>query len=299
MLTNWPIFYTRYGRLFDDFQTQSNQGEERLVLEKKISLYSILLNNSSLTPDQINFLNTEIIQNQSDLININAGLTAFNVFGKEARGANQLVLAVDNFLSNLSQDQNNTCYKNHSAQINSLISNSLLVTSHCHPGASLALATGRMISSIGSYIENFKYNKPLREFNTLEMPIALRCVSQILTDQYCNAEATKSLINDRLSNSSIPNRRYEGMFLLSYQLSSLSKWLEEVYAGGQITSQGDLINREKPILQAEFVKKVKRYIETYGMIKRKSFENIDDPKIDQPLLLKLFRDWPILWIPPA
>lgn len=270
---------TRYGSLYDDFQTQNSESENKLVLEKKIALYSTLMSNNSLTTDQVSFLNTEIVQSQSDLVNVKAGLSRFQTFsGREARGANQVVLALDSFLSTLSQDQNNACYKKHGAQISSLISNALLVTAaFAAPGASLALAAGGVVvSSIGSYVENFKYNKTLSQAGDIEMPIALRCVSQVLTDQYCSADATKSLINDRLNGTSKPQSRYEGIALLSYQLTSLSKWLDEVYAGSEITSQGDLINREKPILQAEFLKKVKRYIETFGTIKRKTFENIDN-----------------------
>ncbi len=271
---------TRYGSLYDDFQTKNSDAQNELVLEKKIALYSTLVsNNSSLTSSQLDFLNNEIVQSQSDLVNIKAGLSRFQSFsGREARGANQVVLALDNFLSTLSQDQNNACYKKHGPQISALISNALLVTAaFAAPGASIALAAGGVIvSSVGSYVENFKYNKTLNQAADIEMPIALRCVSQVLTNQYCSADATKALIEDRLNSDSKPQSRYEGIVLLSYQLNSLSTWLEEVYAGSEITSQGDLINREKPILQAEFLKKVKRYVETYGTIKRKAFENIDN-----------------------
>ncbi|MDO9184265.1 MAG: hypothetical protein Q7U04_17760 [Bacteriovorax sp.] len=270
---------TRYGHLYDDFQTQSNSSQDKLILEKKISLYSTLVGNPNLSADQLSYLNTEIIQSQANLVSIKSGLTRFQSYsGREARGADEVVHSLDNFLQNLSQDQNSACYKKHGAQISSLVSNALLITaSFAAPGASLALAAGSVVvSSIGSYVENFKYNKTLTQASDIEMPIALRCISQALTDQYCNADATKSLINDRLNNSSKPQARYEGISLLSYQLSSLSKWLEEVYAGSEITSQGDLINREKPIQQAEFLKKVKRYIETYGTIKTKVFENIDN-----------------------
>ncbi len=269
----------RYGTLYEDFQTQNSASQEKLYLEKKVSLYAELINNPNLAADQLNYLNTQIVQSQSDLVNVKAGLTRFQSFsGKEAKGANQVVLALDSFLSNLSQDQNNACYKKHGPQINSLISNALMLTAaFASPGASLAIATGGVIvSSIGSYIENFKYNYTLNKAADIEMPLAMRCVSQVLTDQYCNADSTKSLIKNRLENHSKPQLRYEGITLLSYQLSALSKWLDEVYAGSEITSQGDLINREKPILQSEFLKKVKRYIETYGTIQRKTFENIEN-----------------------
>ncbi|MGZ3808725.1 MAG: hypothetical protein ACXVCE_11615 [Bacteriovorax sp.] len=270
---------SRYGSLYDDFQTQSSESQNMLVLEKKIALYSTLVGNAGLTSDQLSFLNTEIVKSQSDLVSIKAGLSRFQSFsGREARGANQLVLALDSFLSNLSQDQSSACYKKHGAEISALVSNALLATSaFAAPGASLALASGGVIvSSIGSYVENFKYNKTLDRDGDIEMPIALRCVSQVLTTQYCSADTMKSLINDRLNGQSTPAFRYEGIALLSYQLTALSKWLDEVYAGSEITSQGDLINREKPIQQAEFLKKVKRYIETYGTIKKKFFENIAD-----------------------
>ncbi len=270
---------SRFGSLYGDYRTQNEGVLDKLELERRISLYSIFVTNPLLTPSQVSFIQSQIFSSQTELLNTTAEQIRFSSFsGRVARGANQVVLGLNSFLSTLAQDQNNTCYKNHGAQISSLISNALLVTSaFAAPGASLALATGGVVvSSINNYLENFKYNRTLIDAQDIEMPIALRCVSQVLTDHYCSADSTKSLINDRLQTPSKPQSRYEGITLLSYQLSSLSKWLDEVYAGSEITSQGDLVNREKPILQSEFLKKVKRYTETFGTIRRTTFGNIEN-----------------------
>lgn len=280
---------SRFGSLYGDFQTQNTASLNELALEKTVALYAELISNPAFvfTPSQLSFLQSQMVSAQSSLVSAQAGLVRFQTFsGREARSANQVVLALNGFLSNLSQDQANTCYKNHGAQISSLISNALLVASaFAAPGASLALGAGGVIvSSINNYLENFKYNVPLRETNDIEMPIALRCVSQVLTDHYCSADATKSLINDRLNTPSKPQSRYEGITLLSYQLTSLSKWLKEVYTGSEITSQGDLVNREKPIMQYDFLRKVKRYTDTFGTMRRPTFDSIDN-KTDRSIAI--------------
>jgi hypothetical protein len=52
--------------------------------------------------------------------------------------------------------------------------------------------------------------------------------------------------------------------------------LEEVYSGSAITSEGDLVNREKSEIQSEFLRKAATYLETFGTIKRKFFLTLDN-----------------------
>ncbi|MBY0413225.1 MAG: hypothetical protein K2Q18_03625, partial [Bdellovibrionales bacterium] len=278
---NFSNIVGRYTSLYENFETESSRAQEKIQLEKKIALYSTMLTDPTFDSTQVSFIQSEIIQAQADLVNVEAGLARFQDFsGKEARVANQLVMAVDGFVSDMQTSQGNACYKKNAAQISSLMSNALLVTAaFATGGTSLALAGGAvLVKSVGRYVGDFKYNQSLENVNDIEMPTALRCVSQALTDQYCSASETQSLIQDRIDSTNTEKTSYDGINLLSYQLSPLSKWLEEVYAGSEITSQGDLVNREKPILQSEFLKKVRRYLETYGTIKRKSFLTIEDER---------------------
>lgn len=159
------------------------------------------------------------------------------------------------------------------------MSNALLVTAaFASGGTSLALAGGAVIvKSVGKYVGDFKYNKTLDKLQDIEMPTALRCVSQALTDQYCSTNETQELISDRIDSINADNGAgYEGINLLSYQLSPLASWLEEVYSGSSITSEGDLANREKSEIQSEFLRKTATYLETFGTIKRKFFLTLDN-----------------------
>lgn len=269
----------RYTSLYENFETQSSEAHDKVILEKKIALYTGLLSDSSLGSTQKDYLQTEIVSSQSSLVNINSNLTRFSNFsGKEARVADQLVRSADDFLTELQTSQGNACYQKNSAKISSMMSNALLVTAaFASGGTSLALAGGAVIvKSIGKYVGDLKYNKTLDKLQDVEMPTALRCVSQALTDQYCTTNETQELISDRINSNNSNGVGYEGINLLSYQLAPLSSWLEEVYSGSAITSEGDLANREKSEIQSEFLRKVDTYLETFGSIKKKFFLTLDN-----------------------
>ncbi len=272
---------TRYSMLYEDFETRSSENQNRLSLEKKIADFSLMVSDPNWTPEQLLYLQNEMVIAQSDLVNVNAGLVRFNnLSGREAKGANQLLMSVNSFMENMNHPTNSACFKKHGAQISSLLSNVLLTTAaFAAPGTSLALAAGSVVvSTVGNYVADFKSNRVFDKAYDIEMPTALRCVSQVLTENYCSSEGTKLLIEEKINNESKNLDQFEGINLLTYDVTSLSKWLEEVFSGSQITSQGDLINREKPILQYEFLKKVKRYLETYSTLKRTAFLNIENEK---------------------
>lgn len=269
----------RYTSLYESFETQSSEEQDRVSLEKKIALYTGLLGDSSLGSTQKDYLQTEIVSSQASLVNVNSNLTRFSNFsGKEARVADQMVRAADDFLTELQTTQGNACYQKNTAKISSIMSNALLVTAaFASGGTSLALAGGAVIvKAVGKHVSELKYNKALDKLQDIEMPTALRCVSQALTDQYCATNETQELISDRIDSNNSNGVGYEGINLLSYQLAPLSSWLEEVYSGSAITSEGDLTNREKPESQSAFLEKVGRNLETFGAIKRKFFLTLEN-----------------------
>lgn len=270
---------SRYTSLYENFETQSTAAHDKVILEKKIALYTGLLSDPSMDTTQANYLRTEIVTSQASLVNIDSNLSRFQNFsGKEAKVADQLVRAADDFLTELQTNQGNACYQKNSAKISSIMSNALLVTSaFTSGGTSLALAGGSVVvKSIGKYVGDLKYNNVLNNLQDIEMPTALRCVSQALTDQYCSTNETQELISDRIDSINTSNAGYDGINLLSYQLSPLSKWLEEVYSGSAITSEGDLINREKSEIQSEFLRKTSTYLDTFGTIKRNFFLTLNN-----------------------
>lgn len=269
----------RYNSLYDDYETQYSSTADKTKLEKQIALYSTLIDDPSIDAGTKSFLQTEIIGAQAELVNINQGLARFQNFsGKEARVANQLVSAVDNFFTELQTTNGEACYAKHTAQISNIMSNALLVTAaFASGGTSLALAGGAVITkSVGKYIGDLKENRTMESLDDIEMPTALRCVSQALSDQFCSAVETQILISERVDSINTNQTKYDGINLLSYQLNPLSKWLVEVYSGSNITSEGDLINREKPELQAEFLRQVDKYLDAYGTIKTRFFLTLED-----------------------
>ena len=272
---------SRYNGLYEKFEVENTGRVDQSALEKRIAYYTTLLNSPGIDAGTQSYLQTEIISAQAELVNVNQGLARFQNFsGKEARVANQLVSAVDSFLTELQTTQGEACYAKHSAKISNIMSNALLVTAaFASGGTSLALAGGAVITkSVGNYIGDMKENRTLEAINDIEMPTALRCVSQALTDQYCSAVETQSLISERIDSNGSGKTAYDGINLLSFQMNPLSKWLVEVYSGSNITSEGDLINREKPELQAEFLRQVGKYLDAYGTIKANFFVSLDDPE---------------------
>lgn len=270
---------SRYTSLLENFETESSAKKDKRTLEKKIALYTGLLADPNLPLEQSSFLRTEILGSQASLVSINSNLARFETLsGKESQIADQLVRSADDFLTELQTVQGNACYQKNAAKISSIMSNTLLVTAaFASAGTSLAMAGGAVITkSIGKYINDYKFNNSLNIIQDIEMPTALRCVSQALTDQFCSTDEVRELISERINSNNAKSKGYDGINLLAYQLNSLEKWLEEVFSGSSITSEGDLINREKPEIQSEFLRKAASHLDAFGTIKRKFFLTLNN-----------------------
>lgn len=269
---------SRYTSLYENFESRGTSELDKIVLEKRIALYSTLINDPTLDSTQLTFLRSEIVQSQATLVNISSSIARFdNLSGKQARVANQLVKGAEDFLTELQTENGNACYQKNTAKITSMMSNALMVTAaFSSGGTSLALAGGSVITkSVGKYVADLKYNKTLGNLHDIEMTTALRCVSQALTDQFCSANEVQRLIEERVDAQNSNSTHYDGIDLLSYQLAPLNSWLNEVYSGSSIASEGDLINREKSEIQAEFLRKTSTYLDTYATVKRKFFLTLD------------------------
>ena len=100
------------------------------------------------------------------------------------------------------------------------------------------------------------------------MPTAIRCLSRAITSNYCQSDENIELIDTYLNDVEDDDDNLEGIELLTRHLGQLNTWLREVFAGTAITSEGDLANRERPILQSELLEK------SYGI--SKPTERLDD-----------------------
>ncbi len=265
----------RYQRLYEDYEVYAHTRDDQRGLERKIQLYTSLLSDPSLGTSQQTFLEQELLFAQSDLITFQAGATRFSsLHGRQARGAYELVGSIENFFSSWSS--NPQCFESGLGLWSSLVSNGLLASAaFAGPGTSLALASGAVVSySLSQYLRNLKWNRALDRIDEIQWPTALRCVSQSLTDQYCQSREVERLVRDFRSHQNDELEGLEGIELLSRHMTQLDHWLQEVFAGSAITSEGDLINRERPILQAELLQKVRRYTETYGTIRQDTYARL-------------------------
>lgn len=267
----------RYAQLYEEFEVYQNTRNSSMELEQKIALFTVLLNEPNLNANEQSFLENEILYAQADLVGLKAEKGRFGeLSSRYARGADQTLRGLTDFLGSWSSQ--NACFSSRRSLTASLLSNSLMATSaFSAPATSLGLAAGGLIvESVGRFLNDFKFNNLISDLDDAQMPLALSCVSEALSDQYCQAYETQQLIQAYQEDRPRDDSRFLGLDLLSHHLQRLGPWLQEVYAGSAITSQGDLVNREKPILQAELLEKVKRYTQTYGTIRSGVFGSIID-----------------------
>jgi hypothetical protein len=271
---------SRYSLVYADYQTRDENIQSKSILEQKIARYTVLLSDPSIDTESKNFFRQELVSAQANLISTDGNLKHFSTFsGRESRVARDLMESVNTYVGNLSQ--NTQCVEKKGTKVASLVSSALLTTAaFATGGTSLALAAGGVVVQAGAvYLKERKSNNVLKDIDTIETPLAIRCTSQVLTDQYCKNEETKRLLEERqsaLNNNESAKTKLESLNLLAYQLTGLSKWIEEVYSGSEINSIGDLVNRSKPTEQAHFLKKITNTVQAFASSKRNEILNINN-----------------------
>jgi hypothetical protein len=273
-----------FNKTITDYTFFQSGKMDKLTAEKKLSNYIMILTDPTLTQIEKDYYHLQVLTTQTELVNASSGLVPFGEFtGRHAQSANQLVSSVNSFLG--SMQNNPQCFKSNTSNVSSLISESLMAASgFAAPGTSLALATGgAIISALTQFISNYSYNKVLRNLDDGKMPMAIRCVSEVLNNSYCDSAESRALIKDYKDDDTqdtIVKTKYEGLDLLMHDMENLGPWLNEVYAGSSITSEGDLTNREKPILQAEFLRKVRTYLGAFSSTRiREVFKDSSGEKL--------------------
>jgi hypothetical protein len=264
-----------YDRIYQEYLVYAKEEESRRSLESQVARLSTLLSSGNLSTSIESYLETEIYNSQVELINVESDLERFSSFSNnKSLAASQMLSGVEGLIA--TAVTNPSCFDNNGNVVSGLASNSLLAAAaFTEPGTSLILSTlGVIIKSIRKFIHDSKFNKTLEAFDNINGATAVRCVSQALTDKYCEASDTMSLLDMYREDRDEGNSNLEGISLLSYELKYLSLWLKEVYAGSAITSEGDLVNREKPILESELLKKVIRYLQTYKIETEKTLRKI-------------------------
>ena len=170
-----------YNRVYQEYQVYLQTRDNQVEAENRISNFTQLLDAGGHTPDIEYFIRNEIFMAQADLISVNSDLDRFDNFGNNrAMAAAQLLTGVEGFLGTWSD--NPACFEKKNSMVGSLLSNGLLsAAAFTNPGTSLALAAGGvMIQSLSKFIHDFKYNDAIGDLDELEMPTAIRCISQCL-----------------------------------------------------------------------------------------------------------------------
>ncbi len=265
-----------YDRLYQEYEVYQTDSSSRTVLEHRMAQYTNMLADPSLTIDERTFLANELLLAQADLINMEAEIKRFGLFSSRyATGASTMLSGVEGFLG--SWASNPACFDGKGYLLASLLSNSLMsAAAFSAPGTRLALSSAAVVvQTLSKYIHDFKLNKDIAKLDDIKLPLAISCVSEALANQFCEASETMEVVDQFREDLDANEPQFEGLELLSYHLTELGHWLNEVYAGSAITSEGDLVNREKPILQAEFLQKVRRYTQTFATLRQRIFENIN------------------------
>lgn len=264
-----------YDRIYQEYLVYAEEGEARRSLESQVAKLSTLLSAGNLSTTIEAYLQNEIYNSQVELISVESDLERFSRFSNnKSLAASQMLSGVEGLIS--TAVSNPACFDGKGNVVSGLASNSLLAAAaFTEPGTSLILSTlGVIIKSIRKFIHDSKFNNTIEAFDNINGAKAVRCVSQALTDKYCEASDTMSLLDMYREDLGDRSGKLKGISLLSYELKHLSHWLKEVYAGSAITSEGDLVNREKPILQSELLKKVIRYLQTYKIETEKALIKI-------------------------
>jgi hypothetical protein len=270
---------SNYERIYGEYEVYRNTRNTKSEIESQIAYYTNLLSDTTLSAEDVAMINSNIFISQAELVSIDTELTRFESFSNDQTLiASQVMTSVEGILGTMGSSA--ACFEKKGSLVGGLLSQSLLATSaFTNPGTSLALATsGAIVGTITNFLQNFKYNQSLNYLDEAELPSALRCVGQVISDQYCDSRETLKLIDLYRDQFNRDISTLEGIELLSKHMGHLSHWLQEVYAGSAITSQGDLVNREKPIVQAELLQKITRYIQTYGTIRKRTFVDITNLK---------------------
>ncbi len=264
-----------YDRIYQEYLVYEQEEASRRSLESQVARLSTLLSSGGLSLPIETYLENEIYNSQVELISVESDLERFSSFSNnKSLVASQMLSGVEGLIA--TAVTNPSCFDGSGNVVSGLASNSLLAAAaFTEPGTSLILSTlGVIIKSIRKFIHDSKFDNAVEAFDNINGATAVRCVSQALTDKYCEASDTMSLLDMYREDRDESSSKLKGIALLSYELTHLNHWLKEVYAGSAITSEGDLVNREKPILESELLKKAIRYLQTYKIETEKTLNKI-------------------------
>lgn len=261
-------------RNINDFENEKSSKRDLIAEQKKIAFYNSLLVDDNFS-DQSYDIKTDIINSQANAIQLKSNIGYYTkASNRHARNAMGAVNGIMDYLQQVQATP--SCFKNRSLRLSSLIGQTLSVASvFMSPGAAVATsAAGILTQGVGLFIRNHKYKKLDSFFNSQQMGLAIECTLSALTSQYCEADNAMTLINKREEdrNSFIKiteqlkdgqKKSLEGIELLSKHLDNLDSWLIEVYAGSPISSEGDRINRERPMKQKNLLEEIDRSIDSF------------------------------------
>lgn len=265
---------TRYRQVFENYELYRQTTDKQKTTERQVQLYLGLLEANTFE-GQRDYLEQEIIQAQTDLISINQRVQRFEGMNNTyAKASHEIAQSISSLFEVWASNPN--CFKQGTQLWTTLLSQGLFMASaFASPGTALGLATGAVVvNGINFFTQEFKKNSSAQAINDLKWPTALRCVSESLTETFCDSHKTKQFLSDFTLQGHVRGERLEGIDLLLNHLNRLDLWLREVVAGSPIQSRGDLLNRKTPIDQYNFLAQVRLHLEAFGNIRREFFSSI-------------------------
>lgn len=273
---NIPVadnFQTMYGK----YLVYADNQNSKIKLERKIAKLTFLLESSDTLSDTDRaYFEDQVVQAQSQLIDLRSDDRRFSSLNTPyARAAQGVTTSLTNFLNSTQGLQG--CLLNKSQVIGSVVSSALQGAGEfLAPGASVAAgAAGVAASALSAWIRAIRFGKIIDDFDRVQMSTALQCVSEVFTKHYCEAADTKKLI-DAYRFDDPRTTQFEGLELLNTKIRNLDHWLREVFAGSEITGEGDLVTRVEPIRQFNFLNEVLLFIPAYKNERLRDFQGITD-----------------------
>lgn len=274
--------FANFEKAFTTYELYRTAKLDKAAKEKMVAQYTLYLaqNQMSLSSDETAYMEEQIYINQGEIIALNSEISRFESMGQGfEQGANSFLMSFNDLIGAIGSS--NQCLNKTSGLYGSVLGNALSIAGlYQTPATALTMSlAGAVTKSVSSFIRDAEYLKSFEEMDSVLWPEAFRCVSEAMTKNYCESLQTQNLFEEYLNQEKENYSIFEGVDLLNHGIKGLDEWLVQVFAGSPITSQGDLTDREKPILQAELLGRIVRYMQGYKTIKDTDLDSISDPSL--------------------
>lgn len=237
------------------YQTQRQENQSNLELRERLTRLTSLANDPFYSNIQTTILD-EILNTQIDLVGSNVTVNYYENTRMSHHGnlAYQTAIQISSFINAL--ENSPQCYASNSNLLTRAVGQGLQLASYfVAPGSAVGLASGGvLVESFNQFFRNFRFNNRIRDIDQQKLLDSLMCASEAFTKQYCETQDSLEILDNRVQNRGT-TERLEGIDLISNHIDfNLKDWLIRLYAGSEFTSMGNLLDRQKPQLQIDYLR---------------------------------------------